>query len=350
MEGVGPPHCSEVLTDPLTKQNNDPPVFSSEERGVTSSRDDGSNEEYTKKRKNLKRGRKSATSKPPAVDNGLLSKNYLPDSTSQTFRTHRCPKCHRCFKMRSHLQEHLHLHFPDPSLQCPTCERFFTSKSKLRIHQLREAGVKTQQCHLCDYSAVERNSLRRHIVTVHADEIEDNADLNYPCPVCNERFRQSKSLKNHMKTHNVVQEMFSCIEEGCSFQNHVCKNLLQHITQVHSFTPIECRYHACSAIFKTKTLMETHYRTHLAYHCTDCEFSCSNKRVFVQHQRQGHEGRDELLCEFCDFKTLNAVEFEQHVGHFHANEKIHRCPQCSYVTAHKRGLKRHMLTHSGEII
>uniref|UniRef100_A0A8C6TBD7 Zinc finger protein 142 n=1 Tax=Neogobius melanostomus TaxID=47308 RepID=A0A8C6TBD7_9GOBI len=275
---------------------------------------------------------------------------YLTDSTAaQSFRTHRCPKCDRCFKMRSHLQEHLNLHFPDPNLQCPTCKRHFTSKSKLRVHQLREAGLKSHRCHLCRYSAVERNSLRRHLVSVHGEKSEESTDLNFACPVCNESFCQSKSLKVHMKTHNMVKStaLLSCVEEGCSYKDTLFL-LLKHITETHDFTPIECQHHNCVAIFKTPNLMKEHYKTHQAYHCADCDFSCSNKRLFTQHRRQGHAGGQQLSCEFCDFKTFNSVEFERHIEHLHASEKIHKCPQCEYTTAHKRGLKRHMLTHSGE--
>ncbi|XP_071777758.2 zinc finger protein 142 [Centroberyx gerrardi] len=279
------------------------------------------------------------------------SKDYLAEGAEHIYRTHTCPKCRRCFKMRSHLQEHLHLHFPDPSLQCSTCKRYFTSKSKLRIHKLREAGEKVHHCHLCEYSAVERNAISRHLASMHADEAGGDIDSNiYPCPTCGQSFRQSRSLKVHMKTHNILldRKSVACFQEGCSFQSSLRKALFRHTTKVHGVKAVECRHHACGAIFRSEKDMEDHHRTHLAYHCSQCDFSCSNKTVFLQHQRQGHPGNEELCCDFCSFVTFNPVEFEQHIGHLHANEKIHRCSQCSYVTSHKRGLKRHMLMHSGE--
>nr|XP_020477263.1 zinc finger protein 142 isoform X2 [Monopterus albus]XP_020477264.1 zinc finger protein 142 isoform X2 [Monopterus albus]XP_020477265.1 zinc finger protein 142 isoform X2 [Monopterus albus]XP_020477266.1 zinc finger protein 142 isoform X2 [Monopterus albus] len=281
----------------------------------------------------------------------LPSKEYLAEGAEHIYRTHTCPMCRRCFKMRSHLQEHLHLHFPDPSLQCPTCKRYFTSKSKLRIHRLREAGEKVHRCHLCEYSAVERNAIRRHLVSVHADEAEQDVNSHsYPCPTCGQNFHQSRSLKAHMKMHNIQpgSKSVACFQDGCSFQSPLRKELLRHATEVHGVKAVECRHHACGAIFQKEMEMEAHYQTHLAYHCSQCDFSCSNKTVFLRHRRHGHPGNDKLCCDFCSFITFNPVEFEQHIGHLHANEKIHRCPQCSYVTSHKRGLKRHMLVHSGE--
>lgn len=252
--------------------------------------------------------------------------------------------------MHSHLQEHLRSHFPDPNLQCPTCKHYFSSKSKLRIHRLREAGEKLHQCHLCEYSAVERNAVRRHLLSVHVEEAGDILGSHiYPCPTCGQRFHHSRLLKAHMKTHNIQSEteQLVCFQQGCPFQPSSPKELLQHTAEVHGFKAVECRHHACAAVFQSQEDMKAHYQTHLPYHCSQCDFCCSNKAAFFRHQRHGHPGNDKLRCDYCSFATLNPVEFEQHLGHFHANEKIHRCSQCSYVTSHKRGLKRHALIHSG---
>ncbi|KAG5833801.1 hypothetical protein ANANG_G00279720 [Anguilla anguilla] len=226
---------------------------------------------------------------------------HVAEGTEHMFRTHICPECRRCFKKRTHLLEHMHLHFPDPRLQCPACRRHFTSKSKLRVHLLREEGQKPHRCHLCEYRAVERNALRRHLAG-----------------------------------------------EGCGFQAADRRELRRHAADAHGAGVVECRHHACRALFGSPEAMEAHHRTHLAFHCEQCDFSCSNKSRFQRHKRQGHAGDRRLVCAFCPFATFNPVEFDGHVGRLHANEKIHRCPQCSFVTAHKRVLGRHMLLHTGE--
>ncbi|CAL8240640.1 unnamed protein product [Merluccius merluccius] len=312
----------------------------------------------TKRRKKDQGGKKRAVTNESDT---TPSKEYLAEGSEHIFRTHTCPTCRRCFKMRSHLQEHLRIHFPSPSLQCPTCDRYFTSQSKLRVHMLREAGDKVHRCSRCDYSAVERNAVRRHLANVHGDDgdggnEEDAGDLpapgvpTYPCPTCGQTFQQSRSLKAHMKTHNVplARQALPCFQEGCSFKGSLRRELLRHAREAHGVAAVECRHHACNAVFANEGDMEAHRRAHLAYHCSQCDFSCSNKSAFLQHRRRGHAGEEELRCEFCAFVTFNPVEFQQHVGHLHASEKIHQCPQCSYVTAHKRGLNRHMLMHSGE--
>ncbi|KAJ8012897.1 hypothetical protein DPEC_G00047650 [Dallia pectoralis] len=290
--------------------------------------------------------------KSSAVTNINLNpdKDHIIEGTEHMYRTHICPECRRCFKMRSHLLEHLHLHFPDPSLQCPNCNHYFTSKSKLRIHMLRESGLKVHRCHLCDYAAVERNSLHRHLASIHANEVDGNIHPDvYPCPACGLSFRQSQALKAHMKTHHIRDSQpMACVQEGCSFQTSDCKELQRHTDDIHGFKVVKCRHYACNAMFSSAQDMEVHHRTHQAFHCSQCDFSCSNKSLFRQHRRQGHAGDRKLTCSFCPFSTFNPVEFQQHVSHFHANEKIHQCPECSFVTAHKRVLRRHMLTHTGE--
>ncbi|XP_028992086.1 zinc finger protein 142 [Betta splendens] len=365
---------AEVLSDHLLEHNH-PPSYAQETEAASptvrndqphvsirqksnpalssSLPEDGHKQQAERKRNNIKRMSKALTKGNLSAGETptLPTKEYLAAGTEQVYRTHTCPMCRRCFKMRSHLQEHLHIHFPEPSLQCPTCKRYFTSKSKLRIHRLREAGEKVHSCHLCEYSAVERNAIRRHIVSVHAGEAEGNTNSHsYACPTCGQRFGQSRSLKVHMKTHIVQPDSqpVACFKDGCTFQSSIRKELLRHTVEAHGMKAVECRHHACGSIFPKEADMELHYRTHLAYHCSQCEFSCSNKSVFLQHRRLGHPGSNKLCCDFCTFTTFNPVQFEQHVGHLHANEKIHRCSQCSYMTSHKRGLKRHMLMHSGE--
>ncbi|XP_078535359.1 zinc finger protein 142 [Lissotriton helveticus] len=274
-------------------------------------------------------------------------KGDVEEGTEYLFKTHMCPECKRCFKKRTHLVEHLHLHFPDPSLQCPNCQRFFTSRSKLKIHMMRELGEKSHRCPLCDYSSVEKNALNRHMASMHEDISNFYSDT-YACPVCEDKFRLSQTLKEHMKTHKAEQQLLICFQQDCGSSTTDRKEFVRHLKEAHSIRAVECRYHACSLLFTTREEMELHRQSHYAFHCDQCTFVCSNKHAFRKHKRQGHPGSEELECDFCPFKTFNPVEFSDHVGKMHANEKIHKCTECEFATAHKRVLIRHMLLHTGE--
>ncbi|KAG7330964.1 hypothetical protein KOW79_004933 [Hemibagrus wyckioides] len=333
--------CNKKSRKKRTIQKNTSPVLSQDEEADPESPGPQAKKQCKRNKASVRKGKTTV---------GTVH-DHVAEGTEHMFRTHICTECRRCFKTRSHLMEHMRLHFPDPSLQCPTCKHYFTSKSKLRIHMLRESGKKLHRCQLCDYAAVERNTLHRHITSVHGHQGEKDApeDL-YTCPTCQKSFTKSQALKSHMKSHHISQkgQPLPCFHQGCSFQSTDKKLLQKHALDVHGLKAIECHHHACCALFGSKEDMEVHFRTHQAFHCTQCDFSCSNKSRFQQHKRQGHTGEMQLRCSFCSFTSFNPVEFDQHVGHLHANEKTHKCPECSFMTAHKRVLKRHMLVHTGE--
>ncbi|XP_051869953.1 zinc finger protein 142 [Pristis pectinata] len=271
----------------------------------------------------------------------------VQEGMEHLYKTHICPECKRCFKKRTHLVEHLHLHFPDPSLQCPHCQKFFTSKGKLKVHLMRELGEKTHHCPLCDYSAVEKNSLNRHMASMHENTTNFYSEV-YSCPACEEKFTVSNALKEHMKSHKEERRPLDCFEGGCSYTAEERKDFVRHLKEVHGARAVECRYRTCGSLFGSEAGMEAHRRTHYAFHCDQCDFVCSNKHVFRRHKRRGHPGSEELACSFCPYKTFNPVEFNDHVGKMHANEKIHKCSECDFATAHKRVLNRHILLHTGE--
>ncbi|NWS44863.1 ZN142 protein, partial [Probosciger aterrimus] len=274
-------------------------------------------------------------------------KGDVMEGSEYLYKTHMCPECKRCFKKRTHLVEHLHLHFPDPSLQCPNCHKYFTSKSKLKIHMMRETGEKTHRCPLCHYSSVEKNALNRHMASMHEDISNFYSDV-YSCPVCDEKFRLSQALKEHLKTHKAEPKRLSCFQGDCDYCVEDRKEFVRHLKDAHGIKAVECKYHACSLLFGTAEAMEAHRKTHYAFHCQQCDFICSNKHVFRKHKKQGHPGSEQLQCSFCPYATFNPVEFHDHVGKMHANEKIHKCSECTFATAHKRVLIRHMLLHTGE--
>uniref|UniRef100_A0A670K421 Zinc finger protein 142 n=1 Tax=Podarcis muralis TaxID=64176 RepID=A0A670K421_PODMU len=290
---------------------------------------------------------KKASSKRTKAQHAPLIAEGAVEDSKYLFKTHMCPECKRCFKKRTHLVEHLHLHFPDPRLQCPNCQKFFTSKSKLKIHMMRENGEKAHRCPLCHYSSVEKNALNRHMASMHEDISNFYSDV-YSCPVCKETFKLSHALKEHLKTHKAEPKQLSCFQADCSYCTEDRKDFLRHVREAHYIKAVECKYYACSLLFPTAEVMEAHRKTHYAFHCQQCDFICSNKHVFRKHKKQGHPGSEQLQCSFCPFATFNSVEFHDHVGKMHASEKIHKCTECNFATAHKRVLIRHMLLHTGE--
>ncbi|XP_006892002.1 PREDICTED: zinc finger protein 142 [Elephantulus edwardii] len=319
----------------------------SEEAGVPMPGQESAEEEEEEESNSPKDSQKS----PENGKEAQRMEGEVASGAESLFKTHMCPECKRCFKKRTHLVEHLHLHFPDPSLQCPNCQKFFTSKSKLKTHLLRELGEKAHRCPLCHYSAVERNALNRHMASMHEDISNFYSDT-YACPVCREEFHRSQALKEHLKSHTAAAAAeplpLGCFQEGCGYSAPHRKAFVKHLKEAHGLRAVECRHHSCPMLFATAEAMEVHHKSHYAFHCPHCDFACSNKHLFRKHKKQGHPGSEELRCTFCPFATFNPVAYQDHVGKMHAHEKIHQCPECSFATAHKRVLIRHMLLHTGE--
>ncbi|KAI3356535.1 hypothetical protein L3Q82_017745 [Scortum barcoo] len=264
--------------------------------------------------------------------------------------------CKVSFLTQAEMERHLRGHMP---FGCFHCQFVAPNAEDLNDHLLEHnhqppcsQGIETAATNVCtdgNHQAQVSNRPKRKLISNSVPSApEDRSEERHNIKRVRKTVERDKPSAVDMMPPSKASQPVACFQEGCSFQSSLRKELLKHAAEVHGVRAVECRHHACGAIFRSETDMEAHHRTHLAYHCSQCDFSCSNKSVFLQHQRHGHPGNDKLCCDFCFFVTFNPVEFEQHIGHLHASEKIHRCSQCSYVTSHKRGLKRHMLMHSGE--
>ncbi|TRZ03724.1 hypothetical protein DNTS_009730 [Danionella cerebrum] len=232
----------------------------------------------------------------------------VAEGTEHLFRTHICSECRRCFKCRSHLVEHMRIHFPDPSLQCPTCKHYFTSKSKLRVHMLRETGQKPHQCHLCDYGAVERNSLKRHLSSVHGHQEDESAHT----------------------------ELFKCRDE-----TYLAKHMLIHSNDKQHMCSV------CGYVTKWKHYLSVHMRKHagdLRYKCNQCSYRCHRMDQLNSHKVR-HQKKS-LICEVCAYSCKRNSELRSHMQLKHTSigddqPPVYHCRFCSYTTKHRQALQSH---------
>ncbi|KAE8299600.1 Zinc finger protein 142 [Larimichthys crocea] len=307
------------------------------------------------------------------------AQEYLAEGSEHIFRTHTCPKCRRCFKMRSHLQEHLHLHFPDPSLQCPTCKRYFTSKSE-----------KPHKCSLCDFRCRDESYLSKHMLT-HSDDKnfmcaecgyvtkwkhylnvhmrKHAGDLRYQCDQCPYRCHRMDQLNSHKLRHQAKSFMCEVCAYACKrkyeLRNHM---LAKHSGEDKQPSVYKCKYctyttcyrqalqnhenckHTKLKEFRTtrRYRLEEHESLHTGigrHSCDMCEKTFGAVTKLRQHKIRIHDKQPTHFCSLCDFSGYTLDDLHMRV---HQDEKKYLCPQCGYKCKWATQLKYHMTKHTGD--
>ena len=170
----------------------------------------------------------------------------------------------------------------------------------------RRQGLVVHYFNECNYVTQQKSHLVNHSRT-HSGE------QPFRCKLCDQKFRQSGSLKNHLLTHKLGQ--FECKEYDykAGQKQHLVRHLLTHLgVKPHK--------------------------------CDSCEFSAATKSNLIIHQ-QIHSGEKPYACTRCSYKAAQSSTLTQHMRK-HTGVKPYACSECSYQATQKGALDNHMLTHS----
>ena len=167
------------------------------------------------------------------VDSGLLGAIGMEDSGAQVDTTSsllsgpqqvgavstvgrrgfRCQICNKMFKRSGHLSQHMRHHTNSKYLHCPECPKSFSSAAVLRSHLRVHRGLQAHMCSICNAAFSTPGALRKHMLqhnsqpmltgaagldsNTAADEVMNTEE--YPCVLCNQRFRNAAQLRRHVK-------------------------------------------------------------------------------------------------------------------------------------------------------
>ncbi|VVD01262.1 unnamed protein product, partial [Leptidea sinapis] len=134
------------------------------------------------------------------------------------------------------------------------------------------------------------------------------------CHICHKQFTYFGSLEMHIKTHSNVKT-YKCLL--CPFTSKKNKDLVRHIESDHKVDgQFSCS--VCHSVFDTARLLKNHFSHHL----------------------------DRFKCEYCGKEFLRKKGLKEHLI-THTGERKFSCSICSKSFGQNHTLKSHILTHTG---
>ncbi|KAJ9583762.1 hypothetical protein L9F63_021886 [Diploptera punctata] len=166
-------------------------------------------------------------------------------------------------------------------------------------NQLLQEHYKAHQvnCNLCEFCAVNDEMLKVHTILKHSESLAKQSLIT--CTVCQQVFVHMQQAANHIKCHNVNNQM------------------LQHL-DLHVI--YNCEY--CFTSYAEKSALKIHYNDHndKMYFCNLCKEKFSNARQVEYHkviycglnQSEIFDVPKMFVCFECDEAFLNVETLSKH--------------------------------------
>ena len=226
-------------------------------------------------------------------------------------------------------------------------------KNKLIHKQERSRAIEKTECKECG-KRIKSDYLHTHMVKYHNYERHSRGrpklDACFKCETCN-KFVKRKNKKKHESTHMCPKTLKSEPEEMdavCEICGRMCLNartLLTHM-KVHSIKNLTCKH--CGHVATSIEEREKHKKKHKNYqYCETCGARCVEKKGLYAHIRKVHLKIRNSVCDVCGRGFYSRFNMETHRAiHFAPSLE---CGYCGKKFNDPSGLRKHKMTHTGEV-
>lgn len=222
---------------------------------------------------------------------------------------------------------------------CKICKILFPSKYLAQRHKKHHHEIYT--CDLCGEKMNQRLLLLLHILEKHKEGYNPLID----CELCeSESFRHSESLRIHL---HLVHNEIDCKK---------CKMRLNFHNNQH----YKC--HECHQIFKSRTIMKNHFKTHWEpeiFGCIICGCQFNQQKFLKIHCIKAHyQPNERWFCDFCTYSTRTEEYFLKHkkrheiqLSNLERKKNWSKCEICGILVRNKLKLSSHKWrAHRNEMI
>ncbi|KAH1003731.1 hypothetical protein HUJ04_003601 [Dendroctonus ponderosae] len=265
-----------------------------------------------------------------------------------------CDACGSEFKNEIFLKKHLESHGEAEGLKCNSCGRTFKGRLMLESHIKEHLNEPVKKCEKCEKPFFCLRKYRYHMKSKHNDAY-------VVCKHCGKMFANSASLNNHEKAHS--EDYQHVFYKECSLCKGKFRHLEAHMRNCHQPVEKTATCETCGKSFRNSKTLKLHLATHETtklYQCSLCGNTFSTSRDLNRHEKL-HGG---LSCIVCDKPFSKEAALELHLKR-HIGEKDFKCTLiniaaklqkippskqkqcaiCSKFFKDTRCLNKHMISH-----
>ncbi|KAG5669505.1 hypothetical protein PVAND_017392 [Polypedilum vanderplanki] len=275
----------------------------------------------------------------------LSSKNTLIQHMKQqhpneiSSKIYFCDHCPKKFLLKHRLISHLklkHQKGKEIKFECDFDGKIFDSKAKIYYHMKACHRNKIKECEIC---GKKMKNLDQHMSQVHT-----TVDQKFQCQICNKNYKNQKTLKIHLKTHNKQHQCQTC---GRKFSK--LSEIKEHLKNHENQFAFRCE--KCQKNFTSSSNLRKHLKTHNKNRiknlkCNRCDYSTDNKHCLASHLKTHNEKREKSLrCNQCDYKTDHKGSLKRHLQTHNPKRMKFPCLFCNYEATERGCLKKHLKIH-----